>query len=596
MAAPTGSDAPNDAKPSSIHYEYMFEDDKRPTQQLDALLRAVAAHISRNIGDSCELSLTPTKLAAFYKAVGGDYDSLFIQRDHTAISFMWQVTGCQHHLIQDIHAEKPDYAPPTVPALTSTGFSRWESLEILLGPEEHVPFIQYAVKNWNLKHPGTGEDFPSDLPSNVFPTEPDAAVDSWHKKCAAKLWEEATSESQARTAESERERDRASSPEKPEPKFTYAHVKSHFYPSPPQTARGPDPRDSEHPRRPLYAHVPRHGNTHPGRPPMQPRSPERSRESPSGARDRGRRRSFSDYPSPIAQDEPTPNYNTAYADPKRRPEQPRRHSHAHISSETSEDEPITVVKPPRRRQQQSPPTPPYSRSRGPNASSQQSQSTAPRTHRSEVRESELKRRGGNSPLGSIRNRVSEKVSKVSNGLFPSNVRPYPDVVRPPLYNNPPRQQQRRNTQTRGPPSRQARVESDAESIEASDSESSEEESSKRRPPIRPRDERERDRYRERGRPYVLDREADDDMESAAARRTRQHLRRPDTFRRTSSHADVDRRREVLPQWDPRDKDRRDSRDRRDDRKRYERRSPDHDRDSSPLTGVSGRRYPEPQYA
>lgn len=45
MAAPSGSDAPNDAKPSSIRYEYMFEDDKRPTQQLDALLRAVAAHI-----------------------------------------------------------------------------------------------------------------------------------------------------------------------------------------------------------------------------------------------------------------------------------------------------------------------------------------------------------------------------------------------------------------------------------------------------------------------------------------------------------------------------------------------------------------------
>jgi hypothetical protein len=45
MAAPTSSDAPNDAKPSSIRYEYMFEDDKRPTQQLDALLRAVAAHI-----------------------------------------------------------------------------------------------------------------------------------------------------------------------------------------------------------------------------------------------------------------------------------------------------------------------------------------------------------------------------------------------------------------------------------------------------------------------------------------------------------------------------------------------------------------------
>jgi hypothetical protein len=44
MAA-SGSDAPNDAKASGMRYAYMFETDKSPTAQLNALLRAVAMHI-----------------------------------------------------------------------------------------------------------------------------------------------------------------------------------------------------------------------------------------------------------------------------------------------------------------------------------------------------------------------------------------------------------------------------------------------------------------------------------------------------------------------------------------------------------------------
>lgn len=506
---------------------------------------------------------------------------------------MWQVTGCQHSLIQPPH---DDYAPPTIPALSLKGFSRWESLEILLGPEEHVPFIQYAVKNWNLKHPVTGEAFPADLPSNVFPAQIDAEVDKWHKSCAAALWHEATTERRA----AERERERASSPEKTEPKFAYAHVKPHvkptFYTTPPQTAHA----RPEQMRRPFsYVQVPRPG-AHPRQQPPQSRSPERPREGPADAHDRARRRSFSDIPSPTAHEDPhhSSSYNSSsYADPKlRRPTQQRRHSQPrHQSSESSSDEPVEIPKT-RHRQQQSPPTPPYSRR---NANSSSQQPAGGRSQRSEVRDSELKRHGGNSPRGSIRDRVSEKVSSLFPGSRP-NDRPH-DGSRHSSYNtnnniNSSPRPARRNIQQqqqRPPASRAARVESDIDSLDTSDPESSEGEAPKRRP-IRSR-EGERDRYRERGRPFILDRELDDDMESAAARRTRQHLRRPDTFRRTSSHADADRR---VPNWDSRDKDR--ERDRlRDERKRYERRSPDRDRDrESPNagSGVSSRRYAEPAYA
>lgn len=504
---------------------------------------------------------------------------------------MWQITGCQHSLVQTCGN---DYSPPTIPALSLKGFSRWESLEILLGPEEHVPFIQYAVKNWNLRHPVSGEAFPADLPSDVFPAHADADVDKWHSRCADRLWQEATTE---RAAEHERERGRGSSPEKHEPRFTYVHVKPPKYPSPPQTARGDHPR-SEHARpdhgrpdqsrRPLYTHVPRHGGSgsH-GRQQMPSRSPEPPRESPSDV-DGRRRRSFSDIPSPTAADEPPHNYsNSQYIDPGRRPtnQQQRRHSQPrHFSSESSEDEHAASSRHSRdrHRHQQSPPTPPYTRRN----LSQQPSSAAARTQRSDIRDSSggAKRPLTNSPRGSIREKVSEKVSNIFSSRPPE--RPHNDMRRS-SYQGVPAVRPRGN---RAPaPPRPAKVESDIEDSETSDSETSEDEPP-RRPALRSREDRERDHYRDRVRPYPLDRELDDDIESPAARRTRQHLRRPDTTRRTSSHADVDRRRDG-PAWDPRDKERGRL---RDERKRYnERRSPDHDRRSpSPLTGVTGRRYPE----
>lgn len=501
---------------------------------------------------------------------------------------MWQITGCQHSLVQ---SPQSDYSAPTIPALSLKGFSRWEALEILLGPEEHVPFIQYAARKWNLKHPVTGEVFPADLPSDVFPAQADTDVDKWHKSCAAKLWEEATTE---KAAESERERGRGSSPEKHEPRFTYAHVKSPFYPSPPPTARGSDHVRPEPARRPVYMRVPRHGTGSYSRQQAPARSPERFRESPD-LHDR-RRRSFSDIPSPTAAEEPPFNYNASqqYVDPKRRPthQQQRRHSQPrHVSSQSSEDEQATAP-PPRkpRHRQQSPPTPPYTR-RPPNTSSQQPSSATTRAHRSDIRDTTgLKRQAANSPRGGIRDKLSEKVSSIFPSSRPPD-RPHNDS----RHTSHSSGTRARSTRAPAPAQpRAARVESDSEETDTSDTGPSEEETPPRRKPaLRSSEARERDHYRDRGRPHVLDREPDDDVESPAARRTRQNLR-PNVIRRTSSHADVDRRREV-PVWDSRDKDR--ERPPREERKRYERRSPDHGRRSpSPLTGVSGRRYPEAAYS
>lgn len=67
------------------------------------------------------------------------------------------------------------------------GFVRWQSIEILLGPEEHVPFIQRSLQLFDIRHPETNKPFPKDLPIDAFPLQPDPEIVRWHKKCAQKL-------------------------------------------------------------------------------------------------------------------------------------------------------------------------------------------------------------------------------------------------------------------------------------------------------------------------------------------------------------------------------------------------------------------------
>ena len=75
-ASASASDSSRPGTTGGIKYEYMFQANKSPTQQLDAILRAIARHVACEIGDMNDKKLTPTKLAAFYKAVGGDYDCM----------------------------------------------------------------------------------------------------------------------------------------------------------------------------------------------------------------------------------------------------------------------------------------------------------------------------------------------------------------------------------------------------------------------------------------------------------------------------------------------------------------------------------------
>ena len=131
--------------------------------------------------------LTPTKLATFYRLVGGDYDPLFLDTSRASLSFIYQSLGCLHTL----QPEKNPYSPPTVPALTPQGFVRWQTVQLLLEPDEHVPFLQEAVKRFELTNPADGEPFPSVLPREALPIKPDLQMTEWHDTVSEKLMLEA---------------------------------------------------------------------------------------------------------------------------------------------------------------------------------------------------------------------------------------------------------------------------------------------------------------------------------------------------------------------------------------------------------------------
>lgn len=243
------------------------------------------------------------------------HTELFVSAPHESISYIFQVFGCRHSL----EPTDSDFEAPSIPALTPRGFVRWESIQILLNPEEHVPFIDYAVKHWNLVNPDTGERFPSNIPTACFPLEPDPEISVWYEACGDKLKKEATPKDSSR-------------PAGPSPAFPSAadRVNAGFSHVPAGAGR-PSPTDYFTHRTVPYAHVSaghpsasrytrRSGlRTSPERPErMRPPPPPHHHLTPE--EDRARRRSFSDYPSPH-------EHHPTHLNPERPSATARRHSH-----------------------------------------------------------------------------------------------------------------------------------------------------------------------------------------------------------------------------------------------------------------------------
>ncbi|KAI4165946.1 MAG: hypothetical protein LQ342_000377 [Letrouitia transgressa] len=156
---------------SPEYWGYLIKPDKSPSPVFEQLLLGIANYI----------------LAAFYRLVGGDYDLLFLETPRASLSFIYQSLGCYHTL----QPEKDPYSPPSTPALTPHGFVRWQTVQLLLEPDEHVPFLQEAVKRFDIVNPVDGIGFPSLLPRDALPSSPDPDMVTWHERVADKLMLEA---------------------------------------------------------------------------------------------------------------------------------------------------------------------------------------------------------------------------------------------------------------------------------------------------------------------------------------------------------------------------------------------------------------------
>lgn len=126
--------------------------------------------------------LTPERLAAFYHKVGGNYDTLFLETKPPALSFIYQSLGCFHSLQPSTNA----FEPPSLPALLPSGFVRWQTIQILLDPDEHVRYLQNAVGMWDIRNP-FGGFFPKFLPRDAFPPGPDLEMVQWHEQVSRRL-------------------------------------------------------------------------------------------------------------------------------------------------------------------------------------------------------------------------------------------------------------------------------------------------------------------------------------------------------------------------------------------------------------------------
>lgn len=587
-----------------------------------------------------------------------------------SIACIYQIQACRFILVQGID----DTEIPSIPALTRKGFVRFEAIQILLDPGTHVPLIQFAVRNWNLKHPDNGTPFPPDLPTDSFPSEPDPDTDRWHQNCGRRLRDLATPREDPKPNPSEpKEPPKSGFADRKVPIFAHVRVKR--------------PSQEDYFNRPNvpFAHVPEHAV--PRGTPLS-RSPERERYN-NRERDRGpadrlreeryprrqgsssdepphRRKSFDPGHVPLE----TRSANIPHRTSERHPA-PRRHSqprHYSSSSET-EESPVSPHTRTRRRSHRSNDPPEVRRvypSGGPRVvSSHPHLSSIPvipmvsvsEDGRRPSRSDDPKRKSifdikgkvmsffpvGGDPVrqrSGSRGRRDEPGAHGRPSVHKEDSHPLSRMGRSHSdYNSeesdsasPRRKKQskldrdreRDRDRTRERDLRdRTRDRGDREREKSShDNKIRRRDSDERRERERDRDrererERERTRERDRGMPPPRRSREPSDEDLSPRSRTRgsggsnSYLAHPeDGYRRTSSHADLDRKRE----WDARDRDLR-ARDRirdrvdrdrerhRDKERERERERGPRDRDQqdgvplarqpSPPTGVTGRKYVDP---
>ena len=129
-------------------------------------------------------NLSPQRLSVFYRSVGGN-DYIFRELGYPGLSLMYRTLGCFHSL-QPTPMASSAYDPPSVPCLLTPGFVRWQTLQLLLHPDEHAQCMRKAVELYDIPKPGGGL-FPKTIPRECFPSKPDEAMERWHADVLERL-------------------------------------------------------------------------------------------------------------------------------------------------------------------------------------------------------------------------------------------------------------------------------------------------------------------------------------------------------------------------------------------------------------------------
>ncbi|KAK5165774.1 uncharacterized protein LTR77_008697 [Saxophila tyrrhenica] len=196
------------------YWGYLFKPDKTGSDRLKSLLRGLKDVMNEHHEPYDSPDLTPTQLASFYRELHGNYDQLFLGTPSESIAFIYKSLGCLHSLQPLSHSTA--FTDPTVPALKTEGWIMWQTIQLLLGPEEHSSFLMEAVQKWDVKDPQSGEVFPKILPRQCFPVEPDKHMVAWYEGVSERLRREAEEEEHQRDIEAEQAEQKRLHPKKEE--------------------------------------------------------------------------------------------------------------------------------------------------------------------------------------------------------------------------------------------------------------------------------------------------------------------------------------------------------------------------------------------
>lgn len=235
-------------------------------------------HQNERFEPSDSPDLTPNQLAHFYRDLHGNYDQLFLGTPSESIAFIYKSLGCLHSLQPLHHTHQTAFTDPTVPALKTEGWIMWQTIQVLLGPEEHSTFLREAISQYDVKDHDTGEIFPKILPRECFPLEPDKHMVAWYEGVSERLRKEAEDEERMKQIDVERD------PDAPPPRRL--HHRAHGPPHGPPRGEGEILSDDDgasvdsrgpalaYFRNPLYRHVdgrPSIVRRSSRRPPLSPR-------------------------------------------------------------------------------------------------------------------------------------------------------------------------------------------------------------------------------------------------------------------------------------------------------------------------------------